>query len=248
MDGNLDFKAAAEAEWEPALADAGFTREQARYWLCRGFGEIGEGTGAKWYVPAMDIDDDVFLSPEQKADAESDENHLLHRIALFEDHDQENELGDALVAVVGATLRHELEHARQYEAVGKVVIDLDGELDYIIRVKFGGLPGGAAHYNQKPLEQDANAAAAMYLRQHHPEHVQAILDGPCAHLARSNTPPESPETLLVRTVACLYQYRNLCEERSGDIRFAHRLGIIDKQAEALWNQLEAASTSRQTGQ
>jgi hypothetical protein len=232
-----EFRAAVDVEWNRALADAGIAREQARYWLCEGFGRDGEERAATWWMPGREIEDDTFLSPQQKQEAENDANQPLHRIALFKDHGEESE---ERIAIVGGLLRHELHHARQFEAAGQAVIDLDGEFDDIIRVKFGGLPGGSTYYNLKPLEQDANAAAAMYLRSQHAEHVNRILEGPSGHLARSNTPPEPPETLLARTVACLYQYREVCVQRSGEIDFGLRLGVIDKRAEEIWRQPDGA--------
>jgi hypothetical protein len=88
-------------------------------------------------------------------------------------------------------------------------------------------------------EQDANAAAAMYLREHHADHVAAILQGPYAQLAHSNTPPESVDTLLARTVAYLFQFRDICVRETSDIDFAKRLAVYDKRAAHLWRQLEA---------
>jgi hypothetical protein len=232
------FRAAVEDEWQRALADAGIAREQARLWLCQGFGAGGDGTAAKCYKRWLDIDDDLFLSPDQKREAESDEARPLHRVVLFEDYG--DDLGDTLIPTVGGLLRHELHHAGQYEAVEPSVFDIDDLLDEAIRVKVGGLPGGPAFYNQKPVEQDANAAAAMYLRKHHPDHVDLILDGPMSHLARSLTPPESFDTLLARTVACLYQYRDVCVRWWDSMDFALRLGALDKRAERLWRELDAA--------
>jgi hypothetical protein len=153
----------------------------------------------------------------------------------------EDDLGPTRVAVVGAMLGHELEHARQQEAVGNDAFDIDDQfLDRAIRLRVGGLPGGTELYNLKPMELDANAAAAMYLRKCHPGHVDAILDGPFAGLARSLTPPEDPATLLTRTVACLFLFRDVCERdvEGRDIKFAQFLRPYDKKASELWEALD----------
>ena len=141
---------------------------------------------------------------------------------------------------MGAMLRHELEHARQQDTCGDEVIDIDDQfLDRAVRIKVGGLPGGSDLYNQKPMEQDANAAAAMYLREHHSAQVDAILRGRCAPLARSNTPSESLDTLLARTVAYLFQFRDICERETGDVEFAKRLDVYHKGGGRLWRALNA---------
>ena len=64
---------------------------------------------------------------------------------------------------------------------------MDGVVvDHILRLKARGLPGGTLLYNLKPVEQDANAASAVYLRERHPDAVEAILRHPdLGQLARS---------------------------------------------------------------
>jgi hypothetical protein len=244
MERDDAFRAALQEEWRAALDDAGFEEHHAKLWLCTGYGEDSEGPVAAYYKPWLNIEDDRFLSPAQRADAEADVNRPLQRIVIFEDFDFANDqLGNTLVPVMGAMLRHELEHARQQQSCGDEVLDIDDQfLDRAIRLKVGGLSGGAGLYNVKPMEQDANAAAAMYLRARHPQHVDAILEGPCGHVARSNTPPEALDSLLARTVACLYQFRDVVvADRDPTIEFAKRLAVYDPRAGALWRQLEEAS-------
>jgi hypothetical protein len=234
------FRAAILAEWARAVTDAGFADDDVALWLCSGYPADDERSGACYYKPLLAIDDDRFLRPEQKAEAESNDYWERHRVVIFEDfRAEEDDLGDALVPVIGAHLRHELEHARQQVACGNDVLDLDDFLDRAIRLKAGGLPGSTDLYNLKPMEQDANAAAAMYLRTHHPEHVGAILTGPCPQLARSHTPPEAHDTLLARTVACLFQFRDICDADTGEVAFWKRLHACNKRAGVLWRQLEA---------
>jgi hypothetical protein len=234
------FREAVRTEWDRAVAHAGFAADEVALWLCTGFPADQERSGACYYKPLLSIEDERFLSPGQKAEAESDAYWERHRIVLFEDfRAEENDLGETLVAVMGAHLRHELEHARQQAVCGNDVLDIDDFLDRAIRLKAGGLPGSTDLYNQKPMEQDANAAAAMYLRAYHSAHVEAILRGPCPQFARSNAPSEALDTLLARTVACFFQYRDICEADSGDMPFWKRLHACDKRAGVLWRQLEA---------
>lgn len=227
-------------EWQRASAHAGFDDSEVRLWLCTGYDLDKERPGAVYYKPHLSIDDDRFLTPAQKHEAESDTYSGRHRVAIFEDFRlTDDDLGDTLIPVLGAMLRHELEHARQQEQCGNDVLDIDDQfLDHAVRIKAGGLPGGTELYNLKPMEQDANAASAMYLREHHAEHVDRILEGPSAQLARSNTPPETLDTLLARTVANLFQYRDICNGFTDGIPFAKRLDVYDARAGYLWRQLD----------
>jgi hypothetical protein len=81
----------------------------------------------------------------------------------------------------------------------------------VLAVKLRGLPRGRIFTNLIPLEQDANAASAMFLRRRWPDAVAVLLeDDGDAPLARSLTPPGSHETLVTRLIAFLYLYEDLC--------------------------------------
>jgi hypothetical protein len=235
------FRNALAEEWRRGVEHAGFSESDGHLWLCTGYSEDVQSWGACYYKPYMEIEDERFLSRAQKEEAESEPFWARHRVAIFHDFRcRENDLGETLVPVMGAMLRHELEHARQQVACGNDLLDIDDQfVDRAVGIKVGGLHGGTDLYNQKPIEQDANAAAAMYLREHHADHVDAILHGPCAQLTRSNTPPESTDTLLARTIAFLFQFRDICERDTGDIEFPKRLGTYDQRAAHLWRQLES---------
>jgi hypothetical protein len=101
-----------------------------------------------------------------------------------------------LIAAFSGKLRHELEHARQWNACGLAGFQLSNLADTVLAPKL-------------TTEQDANAASAMFLRARWREAITALLDdldhGP---LARSLTPPGSLETLLARMVAFLYLYED----------------------------------------
>jgi hypothetical protein len=236
-----EFRGALEDEWHAALAHAGLTSDRARLWLCEGADKVKEDRAAVYHPPMLRIeDDDVFLSDGQRGEAQQEDARELHRIAIFEDYRQtENDLSDTLITVMGGVLRHELQHALQQEACGSWVLEIEGTLihNFLAR-RYGGLPDTMAYYNVRPMEQDANAAAAIFLRERHPEHVDAILKGPCAQLARSNTGPEAPESLVPRMVGFLYGYRDLCEAESAPVPFWKRLDMYDKRAGRLWQDLD----------
>lgn len=224
-----------EREWCQAVADAGFIEPDVRLWICTGYSHDGERPLARYFRPPLAVTDPVFLSPEQRAEANSTTWWNRHRFAIFGDFDAGDHAGDCRTAIIGAIFRHELEHALQHEADDEIPA-LDEEfLDQVIRPPY--TDGLAERYMTKPIERDANAAAAAYLRKYHPQHVDAILQGSFAHLARSVAPPEPFNTLLGRTIDQLWQARAACELRfSGDIE-----SFLKPRARALWQDRAAAS-------
>lgn len=102
-----------------AIEHAGFAPDRVKVWTCTG-GER-DGCRAIWFKPTMKIDDDRFLSDEQKQEAELPEHRDKHRIAIFHDAPIAADLASALV---GALLRHELEHARQFDVAGVTTLDI----------------------------------------------------------------------------------------------------------------------------
>jgi hypothetical protein len=83
----------------------------------------------------------------------------------------------------------------------------------------------------------------------HPEHLDAIRTGPSNHLARSHTPAESIDTLLARTVACLFLFRDVCErEWNTQIPFWQHLDVYDpaRRAGRLWRELDTAEDHQET--
>lgn len=77
----------------------------------------------------------------------------------------------------------------------------------------------------------------------HAEQVEAVLQGDHAQLARVNCPPESFDTLLTRTVAALYPFRDVTERDlagSGLPISTHLFGC-SREACELWKQMEHTS-------
>ncbi len=219
--------------------------EKVRVWLAdRPSGD--DPPGAQYFYRHQQLEGHG-LSPEQLREAEGCPE--LHRVIVHPEFISEyRELDDdTSIAALGGLMRHELEHARQADALGHDFSDMDGSIaDQVLWRKAGRLPGGNVYYTLKPAEQDANAAAAMYLRQRHPGAVEAILVDPnLAQLARSNVGPESLDTLWRRTVCFLYLFRDVCEDwaASQTFAFADKLEPYSRSAAELWRTLEGAEIS-----
>ena len=128
---------------------------------------------------------------------------------------------------------------------------MDGVIvNEVLHLKAGGLFGSPVLDTLKPAEQDANAAAAVYLKQHHPEAVDTILRHPnLSQLARSNVGPEDMDTLLKRTICFLYLYRDVCAEwaNHNGFSFDGMLWKQSKRAAQIWRGLDADGPSESGG-
>jgi hypothetical protein len=231
-----------QEEWEAALEDAGLASEGCVLFLSDST-PLDEGRGAQWWEPGMTIEpDDQLVTENLAAEANSPENRDRHRIVVRRPFTSD----PASVARFSGKLRHELEHARQWDACGLPVFALNNVADGVLQLKVVGLPGGRVFTNLKPVEQDANAASAMFLRARWPDTIRFLLDDPeHAPLVRSLTPPGRPETLLTRMVAFLYLYEDLCarleETWAGAISFAEYLDQIAPGAGELWRTLRTTA-------
>jgi hypothetical protein len=78
--------------------------------------------------------------------------------------------------------------------------------------KVGGLPNSAVLYHLEPIEMDANAASALFVRCSYPETLAALLASEDAVLARSNTPPGDLRDLPAKTVAFMFVLREIAED------------------------------------
>jgi hypothetical protein len=227
-------------EWEAALEDAELTTEECVLLFTEQI-PSDEGRGAQWWEPGMTIQaDDHLVTEALAAEANSPENLSRHRVMV-----RRPLASDSLaVARLSAKIRHELEHARQMDACGAAVFQLSEVADWVLGRKIAGLPYGRVFTNLKPVEQDANAASAIFLRTRWPKAVDPLLhDRDDAPLVRSLTPPGSVETLITRMVAFLFLYEDLCEDlaRGWAISFGEHLDDIAQGTDALWATLQAAS-------
>src|SRR5689334_7807536 len=104
-----------DTEYQAALADAGIEPARARLYLAKGMGK--DHLGAVWHTPGDELVVDVqFPDASQLADANDPKHRDLHRIVAPAEPD------DAVT--FAALVRHELEHARQHDALGQPMFDL----------------------------------------------------------------------------------------------------------------------------
>lgn len=112
--------AVLDQEWRAALADAGIDSAQTRVYLMEGVGqgEGGRGAGAVWFPPGDELVLEDQFPDANRIDDANDPAHInLHRMSLRLDDD---------VALTAGRMRHELEHARQYDALGRAIFNLQG--------------------------------------------------------------------------------------------------------------------------
>jgi hypothetical protein len=91
----------------------------------------------------------------------------LHRIVVWSDQDP---------VLLAAKMRHELEHARQYDSHGPPLFGLHQLASAVLDVKVRGLTGGGFVYGSIPTEVDANAAAARYVNARYPADAERLLN------------------------------------------------------------------------
>jgi hypothetical protein len=224
-----------QAECRAALADADLASERVRFFHLI---EIGKaGMGAAWFRPYTSIepDDPGFPGDDaQREEANNDANRALHRITVPAKPD-----GRVLFA---ALLRHELEHARQWDAqVG--VFELQDFLECEVLPEIAeGLDGCRGWLiNTMPSEMDCNAAASVYIAGRFSDaEIHPIRNGPNRYLACSRLAPPPPETLPARMSAFAYIHREAVDRiaaRRG-YRAAMVLRSVHPQAQAYWARLE----------
>jgi hypothetical protein len=195
-----------QPEWEAAVADAGFEIKQVRLYPFPGE-RSEDGAHAFYIVPGHRVSRVPNFPDDLGAQIEDANRHLNHhRVAVWVETD---------APVLGAKLRHELEHARQFDDFGEKLFDLNDLMSLVISHKIGGLSGGGRLYNFKPTEVDANAAAARFAWEKYGEDEATkrleAEDEDGAALFRSHTGPASIETLPRRLLCFLGQFPDLCE-------------------------------------
>jgi hypothetical protein len=148
---------AIEEIWLAALADVEINAEDALLYTLKG--ESGGGYNARYLHRGLEIHPEG--EPEQLhplLEAMNDAACIdACRVAVFTDRSIEG---------TAALVRHELEHARQREVQGSRLMDLYRIAEDVIKERVGGLTGGALLYQAIPVEMDANAAAAVFVRDH----------------------------------------------------------------------------------
>jgi hypothetical protein len=192
------------------------------------------------HIELMDEPQDL-LRGAMLAEANLPEHREKHRIAIYEDVDADDPIA---IAIMAATLRHEVRHAEQREAWGDDLFALDDLAEQLVCWKVGGLPKAASLYHLKPTELDANAASAIFVRAHYPAELQAMLESEDGVLARSNTPPGSLDDLPTKTVCFMFCLREVAEEpmrSTSGLSFRNRLRLINPRWASLWDVMDAAT-------
>jgi hypothetical protein len=126
---------------------------------------------------------------------------------------------DRTIEGIAALIRHELEHARQREVHGQRVMELYGIAEHVIAERVGGLAGGGFLYQVIPVEMDANAAAAVFVRdQFDGDRIDELLrvGDKDSSAFRSLVGPPPIETLPERMIRFFATIPDLCD------RFADR--------------------------
>ena len=140
--------------------------------------------------------------------------------------------------MVIAKMRHELEHARQWDRGGKPVFQLYEHVYELGSVLFGGLPQSGRFYGLVPAEQDANAAAARFAQSHlSPGTIAAEIAGDQSNLFRSPSVAD-PLSLLNRMVGFAAIWPTTFEQVLRDAGES-LAGVLPLEARTLWRDLEA---------
>jgi hypothetical protein len=97
--------------------------------------------------------------------------------------------------------------------------------------------------NTIPAEEDCNAAAAIYVREHHADAVADMCRGDFRYLACSLVRPQPIETLPARTVAWMFVHSDLCAQRveGRGWFFGEILRAADARDQEVWDAIEAAA-------
>jgi hypothetical protein len=229
-------KQTIDEEWSAALADADLGDDHCRCLLFLLEAVDAGGPTSGHYPPDRKLGADELITEEMAERLNKPDSRDKHRVVVLRDV-RAGEHGRALFA---AKIRHELEHARQWDGLGDVPQRLSCLVEVIDVVAGGFNDRGRAIYRAQPVEQDANAAASIFVRgRFSQEAVEAILNSDDDVLAASELPPEPLETLPRRMVASLFQYRDICATLTDDgLTFAGRLERISTNALQVWTELE----------
>ncbi|MBN8867165.1 MAG: hypothetical protein J0H98_06400 [Solirubrobacterales bacterium] len=202
--------------------------------------EPEHGEKAHWFPPHLKIEmlDSPILNSKVLDALEDPASLTKHRVLTYAP------VGDASEAVFAGRLRHEIRHGEQYDALGNQILMLGDLTDRVLRLRVGGLANSAPYYSLQPLELDANAASAQFLRESYGEFVDQILESDDGPLARSNTLPGDLRKLPAKCVAFLYLFREEAmsnESPAKEIAIDAILGSIAPELNLIWNELEANS-------
>jgi hypothetical protein len=92
------------------------------------------------------------------------EYRVIHRFAAYQ------EVDEAPFTAIATELRHEAQHARQFDLFGPKFHELDRILRDLVREH------PSARYEGIPTERDANRAASAYASEHYPDDLEAMAE------------------------------------------------------------------------
>jgi hypothetical protein len=224
-----------EDEWNAALADARINDTEAKLFEFPPGADLGGGRQAVYQSPRQYLLPDPARAFMEVLNADVD----LHRVGIaanLEPH------------IAAGVIRHELEHARQYERFGAGVFRIQDLIGLACWEKTGSVAvGGGFLVNVIPPELDANAAAARFAWSRHATTLDAYMAAPDAGhqvLFRYERGPESLDTLLWRTLAYAATLADLCETTSLQ-RTGMPFRVFAEEATAgsgvLWDRLRPQS-------
>ena len=206
---DIDLVAALDAAFAAACDDAGIDSLRLRIWFFDGDPFVPAVPPSVHYRPEREIgeDDDPLFDDKTRAYANSEACLSLHRIGVQAGIDPKERL--AVVVVIGL-IRHEVEHARQYDgSFGGELKSLDWIADVIAEHLDGS--DGVSHYRSKPVESSANAAAARFLKRRCPDQRDGLADGKFAPFAQDGE-VLSPKLLAQRTVEWIQEREGLVDD------------------------------------
>jgi hypothetical protein len=228
-------KPVVEFEWRAAVEDAQLDIDTLHVFeiesSCSASGMAGFHQSPGPYNPQ----DETILAALSPIEAELAADENRHRIVVWSDNG---------APVVAALLRHELEHAWQWERHGDAAGLLHQALKPALMDKAGGR--GFGHLNNlSPLEMDANAAAARFAWSRHDDVLRNSIDTiPECHQAlfRYRGGPEPLDTLPQRIIEYGHLFAARCEAAAAEegLVFADVLDQRWPGGGRLWNQLSNA--------
>jgi hypothetical protein len=217
--------------WLAALTDAGIDPEDAIVFALPGTAATVERVGAMTWPRPLRIDPGG--SPELDALlVKMNDPGCIRAIRVAVWTSRTNE-------AIAGLMRHELEHARQYDMHRK----LHGLYEVSQHV-VATVPRGGWLYQAIPVEFEANAAAARFVVGHFGERrIDELIDAKDDDIAlfRSPVDPSPVESLPERMVTFLAAHPHLCERWADGDRetFRRRLDLHWRGAGTLWARLVA---------
>jgi hypothetical protein len=230
-------RASAEELWNEAIADSGL--DVAKLHRFDAVRAVNEGIGAQWWAPGVSVHEPpVQLELTEDDAAAADRQPLIekHRMATAPIDNLEPRLAEAAFA---AKLRHELEHVRQWEICGQEPFMLMQLALEAHRRKTGGTIYGTFR-NQMPIEDDANAAASLFVRNLRADSIDDLRRHEAyGTLVRATIGPANPETLVVRMVGFLFHYRDIVRDLAGGgaISESQYIGLFAQSGVEAWQAL-----------